>query len=114
MIREIQEEFGVAARFFEIDNAEILHHKWKKLQHFPLPIAIYELNYTNSKGEDKSRIEHIFLMETDEIIKHTQEEEIFEYKWFDPDDILSMKLNVDTFDFIIEMLENIIGTDDNF
>lgn len=48
-------------------------------------------------------------METDDNIQETQTEEIFDYKWFDPDEILSMKPNVDSWDFIIEMLEKIIG-----
>ena len=114
MEREIKEEFNISARFFEIDNEEILHHKGKKLTHFPLPIAIYKLNYFDKNGRDKSRIEHIFLMETDDTIKSIQANEIFEYNWFDPDEILSMKPNIEAFDFMIEMLEKIIGTEDNF
>lgn len=109
MKREIQEEFGISARFFEIDSEEILHHKGKKLTHYPLPISIYELNYTSKNGKDKSRIEYIFLMETDDTIHTTQTEEIFAYKWFDPDEILSMKPNVETWDFTIEILEKIVG-----
>ena len=49
MQREIREEFGISAHFFEIDNEEILHHKGKKLIHFPLPISIYKLEYTNAE-----------------------------------------------------------------
>ena len=41
-----------------------------------------------------------------------QTEEISEYRWFDADDILTMKPNIDTWDFIIEMLERIIGSDE--
>lgn len=41
-----------------------------------------------------------------------QTEEIVEYKWFDADDIITMKPNIDTWDFIIEMLERIIGSDE--
>lgn len=109
MKREIQEEFGISARFFEMDNDEILHHKGKKLTHFPLPIAIYELNYKNKEGKDKSRIEYIFLMETDENISEIQTEEIADYKWFDPDEILSMKPNIEAWDFHMEILEKIVG-----
>lgn len=109
MKREIQEEFGISARFFEMDNDEILHHKGKKLTHFPLPIAIYELNYKNKEGKDKSRIEYIFLMETDENISKIQVEEIADYKWFDPDEILSMKPNIEAWDFHMEILEKIVG-----
>lgn len=109
MKREIREEFGISASFFEMDNEEILHHKGKKLKHYPLPISIYELSYKNSEGKDKSRIEYIFLMETDEQISSTQIEEIYDYKWFDPDEILSMKPNIEAWDFNIEILEKIIG-----
>ena len=49
MIRELSEEFGLTARFFEIDRDEILRHKGKKLVHYPLPIATYELNYMNNE-----------------------------------------------------------------
>lgn len=37
-----------------------------------------------------------------------QTEEIVEYKWFDADEILTMKPNIETWDFIIEMLERIL------
>lgn len=117
MIRELREEFGLEARFFDIDRDEILRHKWRKLTHHTLPITTYELTYTNSDGKDKSRIESIFLMETDFIDVNNknlkiQTEEIAEYKWLDADDILMMKPNVDTWDFIIEMLERIVGSDE--
>ena len=117
MIRELQEEFGLEARFFEIDRDEILRHKGRKLKHHPLPITTYELNYTNSEWKDKSRSESIFLMETDFIDVNNknlkiQTEEIVEYIWFDADDIITMKPNIDTWDFIIEMLERIIGSDE--
>jgi len=42
-----------------------------------------------------------------------QSEEITEYRWFDADDIIIMKPNIDTWDFIIEMLERIIGEEDD-
>lgn len=112
MIRELREEFWIQGRFFEIDNEEILHHKWKKLIHHPLPVAIYDLSYTNKAWEDKSRREYVFLMETDDTIQNIQIEEIYEYKWFSADDVLAMKINIDTWDFIIEMLERILWTED--
>ena len=51
-------------------------------------------------------------METDEEIRNTQAEEIAEFSWFTPEKILSMKPNIDTWDFYIEMLEKIIGEDE--
>jgi isopentenyldiphosphate isomerase len=112
MMRELDEEFGLAARFFEIDSEEILTHKGKKLSMNPLPIASYDLSYTNSEGKDKSRTEYIFLMETDEEVKHVQSEEITEYAWMEPEKILSMKANIETWDFYQEILEKIIGEDE--
>lgn len=108
MIRELQEEFSISARFFEMDHEEILHHQWKKLTHHPLPVSIYDLSYTDSEWRDKSRREYVFLMESDDTIKKIQNEEIYEYRWFDPDEILTMKPNTETWDFIIEMLEKIL------
>ncbi len=117
MIRELQEEFGLEARFFDIDREEVLRHQWKRLTHHALPISTYELHYTNSEWKDKSRIESVFLMETDFVDESgknlkIQTEEISEYRWFDADDILTMKPNIDTWDFVIEMLERIIGSDE--
>lgn len=117
MVRELQEEFGLEARFFDIDREEILRHKWRKLVHHPLPITTYELNYTNAEWKDKSRIECIFLMETDFIDESNkglkiQSDEISDYKWFDADDIIEMKPNIETWDFIINMLDRIVGSDD--
>ncbi len=108
MIRELQEEFSISARFFEMDHEEILHHQWKKLTHHPLPVSIYDLSYTDSEWRDKSRREYVFLMESDDTIKKIQNEEIYEYRWFDPDEILTMKPNTETWDFIIEMLGKIL------
>ena len=112
MIRELQEEFSLEARFFEMDREEILHHRGKKLTHHPLPISIYDLVYTNSSWADKSRTEYIFLMEADNEIQKIQNEEIYAYNWFEVDDILMMKPNIETWDFVIEMLEKIVGNDD--
>lgn len=112
ILREVREEFGIEARFFDIDSEENLHHKGKKIKNLPLPISIYSLEYTNKKGEDKSRIEYIFLMETDVNIVKIQESEIAEYRWFDPMEVLSMKPNIETWDFYIEMLEKIIDPED--
>lgn len=111
--REIHEEFGIQARFFTIDENEILHHKWKRLEHNVLPIASYNLKYHDIHWNDKSRMENIFLMETSSDVNHIQVEEIEEYAWFDPEEILVMKPNIDTWDFYIEMLQKIIGVDDN-
>ena len=47
MVRELREEFSLDARFFEMDRDEILRHRGKKLTHHPLPIAIYDLSYTD-------------------------------------------------------------------
>lgn len=112
MIREIYEEFWIESQFFEIDPEELLHHRGKKLSHHPLPIAIYDLEYKNAEGKDKSRTEYVFLMETSDVIKKTQIEEINDFRWFDPDEILSMKPNTEIWDFIIEMLEKIIGDEE--
>ena len=51
-------------------------------------------------------------METSDVIKKTQIEEIHDFRWFDPDEILSMKPNTEIWDFIIEMLEKIIGDEE--
>lgn len=112
MMRELQEEFSITARFFEMDREEILYHRGKKLVHHPLPISIYDLTYTGSEWKDKSRTEYIFLMESDAKIASIQTEEIHAYAWFEVDDILMMKPNIETWDFIIEMLEKIIGGDE--
>jgi NADH pyrophosphatase NudC (nudix superfamily) len=52
-----------------------------------------------------------FVDESNKNLK-IQTEEISEYKWFDADDILTMKPNIETWDFVIEMLERIIGSDE--
>lgn len=113
MIREIQEEFGISARFFDIDSHEVLHHRGKKLTMHPLPIASYDLNYTTDAGKDKSRTEYIFLMETDEAIEKIQTDEIVEYAWIDPETLLTMEPNRETWDFTIEVLEKILGNEED-
>jgi 8-oxo-dGTP pyrophosphatase MutT (NUDIX family) len=112
IIRELQEEFGMKADFFEMDREEILSHKWRKLPMNPLPIASYDLEYKNSEWQDKSRTEYVFLMETDENITKVQDAEIAEYAWIEPENILSMKPNVETWDFYIEILEKIVGDEE--
>lgn len=112
--RELVEEFWIDSDFFEIDEEEVLYHTWKKLHHLPLPLSIYDLSYKNKDGIDKSRREYVFLMTTDSEIKKIQAEEIHAYNWFDPEDILLMNTNVEIFDFTQEMLEKIIGNDEDF
>jgi hypothetical protein len=51
-------------------------------------------------------------METDGEIHTTQHEEIVEYAWFDPEKILTMKPNIEIWDFTIEILERIIGDEE--
>ena len=80
MIRELQEEFSLEARFFDVDHEERLHHRGKKLDHHLLPISIYDLSYTSKDGKDN---------------------------------VLTMKPNIDTWDFVIEMLEKIVGEEDD-
>ena len=77
-----------------------------------LPIASYDLSYQNKDGKDSSRTEYIFLMETDETIESKQESEILRFDWFSPEKILSMKPNIEVWDFYQEMLEKIIGEDE--
>jgi len=108
MVRELIEEFGIKASFFEIDSEEQLYHQGAPLHNLPLPLSIYELAYTDAHGKNKSRTEYIFLMETSETIKKTQDEEIVSYQWIDPDAFLEMKPNEETWDFYIQMLEKII------
>jgi hypothetical protein len=95
-----------------MDREEILSHKGKRLTHHPLPISIYDLSYSDNTGQDKSRTEYIFLMETSDMIGDIQKSEIHDYQWFDVDDILMMKPNIETWDFYQEMLEKIVGGDD--
>ncbi len=51
-------------------------------------------------------------MESDSQVWKVQLEEIYEYKWFEVDYILTMKPNIETWDFVIEMLEKIVWEDD--
>ncbi len=112
MTRELREEFSIEGKFLDIDGGDPLHHRGKKLTHLPLPIAGYTLEYRSTNGEDKSRHEYIFLMETDEDVTAIQSNEVAEYHWHEVDDVLSMKPNVETYDFIIEILEKIIGDEE--
>lgn len=111
MIRELREELSLEAQFFEIDHEENLHHKGKKLNHHPLPLSIYDLEYKSADWIDKSRTEYVFLMETDGNIWKIQDEEIHAYQWFEVDDVLMMKPNIETWDFVIEMLDKITAED---
>ena len=97
-----------------VEAGENIHeamHRSGKINNRPLPISIYELEYTDRSDKEQCRLEYIFLMETDETITQAKASEIAEFKWFDPDAILMMKPNVDTWDFYIEILEKIIGDD---
>ena len=112
MERELHEEFSISARFFDTETEEALTHRGKKLTMCPLPITSYDLEYKNKEWEDKSRTEYVFLMETDEEVKNIQTGEIYEYAWIDPEKVLSMKPNTETWDFYIEILEKIIGDEE--
>ncbi len=85
MIREIKEETGSEARFFDIDPGDLIR-KWNKLKNLAHPISIYEIQIT----ANKTNVEYIFLMEMTEDIKQIQDEEIIEYGWYEPEKILTM------------------------
>jgi hypothetical protein len=48
-------------------------------------------------------------METEDDVKQIQREEVSLYDWFEVDDILTMKPNEEIWDFTIEILEKIVG-----
>lgn len=89
IIRELREELGITWDFLEAQYEEPL---WMNdtLTIIPLPLTGYTLSYERD-WEDRSRTEYIFALTTDQTIKEKQDEEIIEYGWFDPDDIVSGK-----------------------
>ena len=109
LIRELFEELELTVSFFEVGVEEILHHQGKKMNHLALPVTSYVLNYKDAEWKDRSRVEYIFLMTSDGDVGKIQTEEIDEYKWFDIDEILGMKPNIDTWDFYQQILEKIFG-----
>ena len=108
ILRELKEELWLEAFFTPIDDHEILHHKKIELEHLPLPLTSYKLSYTSSSWKDKSRTEYIFLMMSSQKDCIKQEWEIADYKWFEPEEILLMKWNIETYDFYIEMIEKLL------
>ncbi len=52
-------------------------------------------------------------METEDTIEKVQTEEIYQYAWFDADDILMMQPNIEIHDFTLQILEKIIGNEDD-
>lgn len=93
MLREVSEELRITCTFQEGQYEEPL--PWEEgLVMIPLPITGYQLSYTRGE-KDRSRTEYIFVLETEDRVWETQQEEILEHAWFDPEDIAGGK--VETF-----------------
>jgi hypothetical protein len=110
MQRELQEEFAISAEYIDTGDTPPLRHRGKDLVLHPLPITSYTLEYKNSAGVDKSRVEYIYLMTTADTIDpaQVQKSEIHAYAWHTPEAILQMRSNIECFDFVQEILEYIL------
>lgn len=103
LLREIDEELWLTCSFEPSQYEEPLtQSEW--LTMIPLPITGYTLSYERN-GQDLSRTEYIFVLETREDIEHQQKSEIHEYGWFDPDDIASGKTK--TFPMNMRIIEKL-------
>ncbi|MBS9784364.1 NUDIX hydrolase [Candidatus Gracilibacteria bacterium] len=102
MLREIKEETGSKARFFDIDPESKITSRGKNLKNLPLPIASYEIVIG-----DVTKVEYIFLMEMSEEIKKIQAEEIVEYDWYDPDKVATMHPDKEIWSQYIQILDKI-------
>lgn len=104
LLRELQEEFGIRASFLPSDD--MLTNGGKPLDMLPIPIVSYKLQYKNKEGRDKSRTEYIFIVTSDDEIRQTQQAEIAEYQWIDPEKLLEGKIK--TYDFYLQILERLL------
>lgn len=110
LIRELDEEFWLDIAFLPIDEEDTLTHKGKSLDMLPTPLASYQLSYKNKEWKDKSRTEYLFLVESAGEVTKTQQDEIAEYKWIDPEKLVEGKEK--TFDFYIQILERLLYEED--
>ncbi len=106
LVRELEEEFALPISFLPFEEEYLLIHKGKPLDMLPIPLASYQLSYTNKEWKDKSRTEYIFLAMAEGNVGKTQAEEIAEYRWIDPELLAEGKEK--TYDFYIQILERLL------
>ncbi len=110
IVRELEEEFALSISFLPFEDTDILIHQGKPLDMLPVPLASYQLSYTNKEWKDKSRTEYIFLAMAEWTVGKTQTEEIAEYQWIDPELLTEGKEK--TYDFYIQILERLLYEED--
>ncbi len=103
--RELKEEFNLK-----------IHLLWNKiwlksekiLKEYPAPLCSYKIEYESKKHWLQKRLEYIFLAEikSDICDIQIQEDEIWEYDFFDLDDIIKLENTFDQIKEIAEYLKN--------
>lgn len=99
--REIKEEFNIDIELFW----EVIGLEDDNIVDYPSPVAVFEINYVHQFHGPQSRLEYVFFADYVWWDLAIQENEIYEYKWFSIDDILSMDIENDTYPHIVLVLE---------
>lgn len=98
--REMKEEFGIDVEPFGYENDlqsdNVIEHV--------LPIALYEVFYTNDEGQ-QHKMEFVYFADLLTPITKVDANEIHEYKFFSIDEVMLMDVKRDIHPHIIEILE---------
>lgn len=99
--REIEEETGLDITTIGVENQITDHH----VVAFPLPISIHKVKYEHRTKGKIEKLEYWFFANAYGEYNEIENEEIYDYAWFTPDEIIEMQGNVEIYKSIQQVLE---------
>lgn len=70
----------------------------------PLPVSIHRVRYEHRNKGEVEKLELFFFVRLKGVFVDAKSDEIYEWEWFDSDDIIDMD-DTETFPYIKEILE---------
>jgi len=96
--REMKEEFNLKIK---LTNRDKYLNYWN-ITEFSKPLSIYSISYNSQKHWNVTKLEYIFVAELLGGELKAQEEEIYDYKWFTKQELIS--ISDDVYPQVIDML----------
>lgn len=100
LMRELDEELWIKITLVWAEN-ELSSQGVKSM---PLPVSIHKIRYEHRSRGPVEKLEMFFFARLKGAFVDAKSEEIYEWEWFESDDLLEMDAN-ETFPYIQEILE---------
>lgn len=100
LVRELDEELGIKITLVGAEN-DLSDNRVKTM---PLPVSIHRIRYEHRSRGPVEKLEMFFFARLKGDFVDAKSEEIYEWEWFESDDLIDMDSS-ETFSYIPEILE---------